>query len=310
MHDQVTAESILDTIGNTPLILLRKISGDGPQILGKLEAGNPTGSVKDRIGLSMIRAAESSGELRGGMTIVEPTSGNTGIALAMAAAALGYRLILTMPASMSVERRSVMASYGATIELTPAADDMPGAIKRAEEIKAADPDSVYMPQQFSNPANPKAHRDATGPEILAATGGRIDAFVVGVGTGGTISGAGQVLKAEIPELRIVAVEPARSPVLSGGEPGLHGIQGIGAGFVPEVMDLDLVDEIVTVDDEEAFSTMRRLAREEGILVGPSAGANVAAARRYGIENPDMSRLVTLLCDTGFRYFSVDGFAPA
>lgn len=310
MYKAVTAESILDTIGNTPLIPLKKISGDGPEILGKLEAVNPTGSIKDRIGLSMIRAAESSGELQAGMTIVEPTSGNTGIALAMAAAALGYRLILTMPTSMSVERRSVMASYGAGIELTPAADDMPGAIKRAEEIKATDPDSVYMPQQFSNPANPQAHRDATGPEILAATGGRMDAFVVGVGTGGTISGAGQVLKAEIPALRIVAVEPARSPVLSGGEPGLHGIQGIGAGFVPEVMDLDLVDEILAVDDDEAFSTMRRLAREEGILVGPSAGANVAAALRYGTENPELNRFVTLLCDTGFRYFSVDGFGGA
>ena len=310
MPEAVTANSILDTIGGTPLIQLKKISGDGPEILGKLEAVNPTGSVKDRIGLSMIRAAESAGDLRKGMTIVEPTSGNTGIALAMAAAALGYRLILTMPTSMSVERRSVMASYGAEIELTPAADDMPGAIKRAEEIKVADPESVYMPQQFSNPANPQAHRDATGPEILAATGGKLDAFVVGVGTGGTITGAGQVLKAGIPELRIVAVEPARSPVLAGGKPGLHGIQGIGAGFVPEVMDFDLVDEIIAVEDEEAFSTMRRLAREEGILVGPSAGANVAAALRYGAENPDLSRIVTLLCDTGFRYFSVEGFGGA
>ncbi len=307
---EATANSILDTIGGTPLIQLKKISGDGPEILGKLEAVNPTGSVKDRIGLSMIRAAESAGYLRKGMTIVEPTSGNTGIALAMAAAALGYRLILTMPTSMSVERRSVMASYGAEIELTPAADDMQGAIKRAEEIKAATPESVYMPQQFSNPANPQAHRDATGPEILAATGGKLDAFVVGVGTGGTITGAGQVLKAGIPELRIVAVEPSRSPVLAGGKPGLHGIQGIGAGFVPEVMDFDLVDEIISVEDEEAFSTMRRLAREEGILVGPSAGANVAAALRYGAENPDLSRIVTLLCDTGFRYFSVEGFGGA
>ena len=303
----VTVNSILDTIGGTPLVQLKTISGDGPEILGKLEAGNPTGSVKDRIGLSMIRAAESAGALQTGMTIVEPTSGNTGIALAMAAAALGYRLILTMPTSMSVERRSVMASYGAEIELTPAVDDMPGAIKRAEEIKAEDPESVYMPQQFSNPANPQAHRDATGPEILAATGGVMDAFVVGVGTGGTISGAGQVLKTEIPDLRIVAVEPARSPVLAGGKPGLHGIQGIGAGFVPEVMDLDLVDEIIAVEDEEAFGTMRRLAREEGILVGPSAGANVAAALRFGTQNPDMNRVVTLLCDTGFRYFSVEGF---
>ncbi len=200
-----------------------------------------------------------------------------------------------------------MASYGAEIELTLAVDDMPGAVKRAEEIKAEDPESVYMPQQFSNPANPQAHRDATGPEILAATGGVLDAFVAGVGTGGTISGAGQVLKTEIPDLRIVAVEPARSPVLAGGKPGLHGIQGIGAGFVPEVMDLDLVDEIIAVEDEEAFGTMRRLAREEGILVGPSAGANVAAALRYGTQNPDLNRVVTLLCDTGFRYFSVEGF---
>ena len=310
MPDAVTVNSILETIGGTPLIQLPKISGHGPEILGKLEAVNPTGSVKDRIGLGMIRAAESSGVLREGMTIVEPTSGNTGIALAMAAAALGYRLILTMPTSMSVERRSVMASYGAEIELTPAVDDMPGAIRRAEEIKAEDPQSVYMPQQFSNPANPQAHRETTGPEILAATGGKLDAFVVGVGTGGTISGAGRALKDEIPALRIVAVEPARSPVLGGGKPGLHGIQGIGAGFVPEVMDLDLVDEIIAVDDEEAFATMRRLAREEGVLVGPSAGANVAAALRYGTENADLSRIVTLLCDTGFRYFSVEGFGGA
>ena len=303
----MTIDSILETIGNTPLVQLSKLSRDGPEILGKLEAGNPTGSVKDRIGLGMIRAAEASGELRQGMTIVEPTSGNTGIALAMAAAALGYRLILTMPTSMSVERRSVMASYGAELELTPAEQDMPGAIRRAEEIKADRSDEFFMPQQFNNLANPKAHRDATGPEILLATGGRLDALVVGVGTGGTITGAGEALRAELPDLRIVAVEPVLSPVLSGGAPGLHGIQGIGAGFVPKVINMDLVDEIIAINDGEAFSTMRRLAREEGILVGPSAGANVAAAIRYGSENPRLQRIVTVLCDTGFRYFSVEGF---
>ena len=302
------AENILDTIGDTPLIELRRIAAAGGcQILGKLEARNPAGSIKDRIGINMIRSAEDEGRLRRGMTLVEPTSGNTGIALAMAAAALGYRLILTMPESMSVERRLVMASYGAELELTPGQDDMPGAIRRAEEIVAADPALYFMPQQFCNRANPAAHRKTTAREILAATGGDLHAFVAGVGTGGTITGVGSVLKEAIPGIRIVAVEPARSAVLQGGPPGLHGIQGIGAGFVPEVLDRSVIDEVISVDDEEAFLFARRLAREEGLLLGPSSGANVAASLQVAAQLGAGKRLLTIFCDTGFRYFSVEGF---
>jgi len=244
------------------------------------------------------------------MTIVEPTSGNTGIALAMAAAALGYRLVLTMPESMSLERRQVMASYGAQIVLTPGAEDMPGAIAKAEELKAADPHGVFIPQQFANPANPAAHRETTALEILEATEGKLDAFVAGVGTGGTITGVGSVLKKEVPNVRLVAVEPQRSPVLSGGRAALHGIQGIGAGFVPDILDRDLIDEIVQIADEEAFHYARRLAREEGLLLGPSSGANVAASLQVAAALGPDARLVTVLCDTGFRYFSVDGFVGA
>ena len=240
------------------------------------------------------------------MTIVEPTSGNTGIALALAAAVLGYRLVLTMPESMSLERRQVMASYGAEIVLTPAAEDMAGAIGKAEELKAADPEGVFIPQQFANPANPEAHRRTTAEEILAATGGELDAFVAGVGTGGTITGVGEVLKQAVPDVRIVAVEPKRSPVLSGGTADLHGIQGIGAGFVPEVLDRALIDQIVQIDDDEAFHYTRRLAREEGLLLGPSSGANVAASLQVASTLDSTARLVTMLCDTGFRYFSVEG----
>ncbi len=299
-------DSILDTVGDTPLIELRRLAPEGgSQLFGKLESRNPAGSIKDRIGVAMIRDAQDRGELQPGMTIVEPTSGNTGIALAMAAAALGYQLVLTMPESMSLERRQVMASYGARIVLTPAQDDMTGAIRKAGELKANDPAGVFMPQQFANPANPEAHRRTTAREILEATGGRLDVFVAGVGTGGTITGVGQVLKAEVPGIRIVAVEPARSPVLSGGKPGLHGIQGIGAGFVPAVLGGALIDEVVTVEDEEAFHFTRRLAREEGLLVGPSSGANVVAALRVAQQLGPGKRLVTMLCDTGFRYFSVE-----
>lgn len=305
------AENILDTIGDTPLIELRRIAADGGcQILGKLEARNPTGSVKDRIGINMIRAAEEEGRLRRGMTIVEPTSGNTGIALAMAAAALGYRLILTMPESMSVERRLVMASYGAELELTRAEGDMPGAIRRAEEIVASDPALHFMPQQFHNRANPEAHRKTTAQEILDATGGDLHAFVAGVGTGGTITGVGSVLKKEIPGIHIVAVEPARSAVLQGGPAGLHGIQGIGAGFVPDVLDRSVVDEVIAVDDDEAFLFARRLAREEGLLLGPSSGANIAASLQVAAKLGAGKRLLTIFCDTGFRYFSVEGFVDA
>ena len=287
--------------------LARILPENGSEILGKLEALNPGGSVKDRIGLSMVRAAEEAGVLKKGMAIVEPTSGNTGIALAMAASALGYDLILTMPDSMSWERVSVMAAYGAHILLTPGAEDMAGAICKAEELVAANPERIFMPQQFRNAANPQIHRETTAREILEGTGGQLDAFVAGVGTGGTISGVGEVLKREVPGVRVIAVEPERSPVLSGGEPGLHGIQGIGAGFVPPILRRDVIDEIVRVTDETAFAYTRRLAKEEGLLVGPSSGANVAATLRVAATLGPGKRLVTIFCDTGFRYFSVEGF---
>jgi cysteine synthase A len=225
----------------------------------------------------------------------------------MAAAALGYRLVLTMPENMSVERRLVMASYGAELELTPALDDMGGAIARAEEIVAADPSRYFMPQQFHNQSNPEAHRQTTAREILEATEGKLDAFVAGVGTGGTITGVGSVLKEAIPDLHVAAVEPAGSSVLSGGQPGLHGIQGIGAGFVPDVLERSLIDQVIAIEDDEAFYYARRLAREEGLLLGPSSGANVAASLRIAKEMRPTQRLVTLFCDTGFRYFSVEGF---
>jgi cysteine synthase A len=303
-----TVDGIIEAVGDTPVVRLnRVVPENGVQLYGKLEARNPTGSVKDRIGASLIQAAEADGRLTKGMTIVEPTSGNTGIALAMAAAALGYELVLTMPESMSLERRQVMASFGARIVLTPGEQDMPGAIRKANELKAANPNSVYVPQQFANAANPQAHRESTAREILAAFDGKLDAFIAGVGTGGTITGVGSVLKEAIPEVRVIAVEPKRSSVLSGGESGLHGIQGIGAGFVPEVLDREYVDEVVQIEDEQAFHYARRLAREEGLLLGPSSGANVAAslhvARSFGSD----ARLLTVFCDTGFRYFSVDGF---
>jgi cysteine synthase A len=305
-------ESILETVGRTPMVALRNLpAAESARVLGKLEALNPAGSVKDRIGVSMIRAAEADGRLRPGMTIVEPTSGNTGIALAMVAASLGYELILTMPSHMSRERISVMAAYGARIELTPAEADMGGAIARAEAIVAADPERCFMPQQFRNPANPAVHRAATAREILDATAGRIDAFVAGVGTGGTITGVGGTLRAVLgAAVQIVAVEPARSPVLSGGDAGRHSIQGLGAGFVPEILDVTLIDRVLTVADDDAFACTRRLAREEGLLLGPSSGANVHAALEVARQIGTGGTVVTILCDTGFRYFSVDGFIDA
>ena len=306
-----TVDNILQTVGDTPLVRLnRVVPENGSELYGKLEACNPAGSIKDRIGASMIRAAEADGRLSKGMTIVEPTSGNTGISLAMAAAALGYCLVLTMPDSMSLERRQVMASYGAQIVLTPGELDMPGAIRKAEEIKAADPERVFLPQQFANTANPEAHRQSTAREILEAVEGKLDAFIAGVGTGGTITGVGSVLKQALPDILLIAVEPKRSPVISGGEAGLHGIQGIGAGFVPEVFDRELIDEVVQVEDEQAFHYARRLAREEGLLLGPSSGANVAASIQVAATLVPGARLLTVFCDTGFRYFSVDGFVGA
>ena len=259
------ADSILDLIGHTPLVQLRRAHGKGgAQILGKLESRNPGGSVKDRIALAMIEAAEQEGQLEPGDTLVEPTSGNTGIGLALVAAVKGYRLVLTMPEDMSLERRKLLRRLGAEFVLTPALEGMTGAVFAAEQLVREQ--GYFMPQQFENPANPEVHARTTGPEIMAATGGQVDAFVVGVGTGGTITGVGKVLRAANPQVLLVAVEPERSPVLAGGRPRPHAIQGIGASFVPGVLDRTLLDEIIPVSDDDAIAMMERLAREEGLLV--------------------------------------------
>jgi cysteine synthase len=301
----VIADSVLDLIGQTPLVRLRRVPRPGSAtILAKLESRNPGGSVKDRIALSMIEDAERRGVLRTGATLVEPTSGNTGIGLALVAAVKGYRLILTMPEDMSLERRRLLERLGAEIQLTPAIEGMTGAVFAAEELCRAHADYV-MPQQFQNPANPDAHRRTTAVEILEATDGRLDAFVAGVGTGGTVTGVGEVLKAKRPEVRVVAVEPARSPVLSGGRFHVHGIQGIGASFVPGIFNRAVVDEIVQVRDEDAMAVSLRLAREEGLLVGISAGANVWAALGLAERLGPEATVVTVLCDTGERYLSVN-----
>jgi len=299
----VAAESVLDLVGHTPLVRLRRIPPPGSaRIFGKLESLNPSGSVKDRIALSMVEAAEREGRLQPGDTIVEPTSGNTGIGLAMVAAVKGYRCVITMPEDYSLERRKLLTRFGAQLVLTPAMEGMTGAVYAAEEL-ARENSGYFMPQQFLNPANPEAHKATTGPEILRATGGRVDAFVAGVGTGGTITGVSEVLKAADAACLVVAVEPARSRVLAGKRAGLHGIQGIGAGFIPGVLKREAYDELFAVSDEDAMEMMARLAREEGLLVGISSGANVAAAlsiaRRLG---PDKT-VVTMLCDTGERYLS-------
>lgn len=301
-------DDILDLIGRTPTVKLNRVSPEGgASIYGKLELLNPAKTVKDRIAAAMILTAEREGRLKPGMTIVEPTSGNTGIGLAMVAAAKGYRLILTMPDTMSQERRDLLKSYGAELILTPGPLDMQGAVDRAREICEATPDATFMPQQFDNPANPRTHRETTGPEILDAFGGRIDAFVSGVGTGGTVTGVGEAIRAAGCDARIVAVEPAKSNVLSGGKQGLHDIQGIGAGFVPSVLNREIYDEIICVEDEDAIATARRLSREEGILAGISAGANVYAAIRVAEKLPEDAVVVTVICDSGERYFSVPGF---
>lgn len=301
------AESILQWIGNTPVVRLRRVPAPGSAtVWAKLEGFNPGGSVKDRIALSMVEAAEQAGRLRPGGTIVEPTSGNTGIGLAMVAAARGYRLILTMPDTMSVERRVLLRAYGAEIVLTPGAEGMSGAVARAEALVRENPD-YFMPQQFKNPANPQVHRETTAQEILRQVPGKVDAFVAGVGTGGTITGVGEVLKARWPDVRIVAVEPADSPVLSGGKPGPHKIQGIGAGFVPDVLRVDLLDEVIPVTYEAARETARRLAREEGILVGISSGAAAWAALRVAARLGEGKTVVVILPDTGERYLSTELF---
>ncbi len=302
------AASILDTIGNTPHIRLGKLFPDA-EVWVKSERGNPGGSIKDRIGLAMIEAAEKSGELKPGGTIIEPTSGNTGIGLAMVAAVKGYRLVLVMPESMSLERRRLMLAYGATFDLTPREKGMKGAIERALELVSTTPGS-WMPQQFENPANIDVHVRTTGPEILADFADTpIDAIITGVGTGGHITGAAQFLKAHWPNLKVFAVEPTLSPVISGGAPGPHAIQGIGAGFVPANLHTDLLDGVIQVDPADAKAWAKRSAAEEGMLVGISSGATLAAIAQKLPELPTGSRILGFNYDTGERYLSVPDFLP-
>jgi len=298
------------TIGATPLVRLKKMTaGLAAEILVKLEFFNPLGSVKDRIAASMIEAAEKEGKIGPDTLIVEPTSGNTGIALAFICAAKGYRLCLTMPETMSMERRKLLAHLGAELVITEGQYGIKGAVQTAREILAANQNS-YMPDQFSNPANPKIHRETTAEEIWNDTEGAVDIFVAGVGTGGTITGVAQLLKERKPEFKAVAVEPADSAVLSGGEPGPHKLQGLGAGFVPEVMDRSVIDEVVTVEADESFETARRLAREEGLLCGISSGSAVAAAMRFAKRDEAKGKtIVTVLPSTGERYISTDLFLP-
>ncbi len=296
------------TVGGTPLVRVNRLAaGLKATILAKLEYQNVLGSVKDRIGVAMVQAAEREGKLAPGGLIVEPTSGNTGIALAFVAAARGYRLILTMPESMSLERRRLLKHLGAEVVLTPAAEGMKGAVARAEEIAAENP-GAYLPNQFANPANPQVHRQTTALEIWRDTQGRVDVLVCGVGTGGTITGCGEVLKALKPGLRTVAVEPADSPVLSGGQPGPHKIQGIGAGFIPPILNLKVIDEVITVSNEDAFDTARRLAREEGLLCGISSGAAMWAALQVAARPQSQGQtIVVVLPSSGERYQSTELF---
>jgi cysteine synthase A len=298
------ADDITQLTGKTPLVRLRRVTeGAVADVVAKLESFNPAGSVKDRLGVALIDAAEKAGLIKPDTIILEPTSGNTGIALAMVAAARGYRCVLTMPETMSIERRMLLRAYGAELVLTPGAEGMPGAIAKAEELAKTD-QRYFVPQQFENPANPAIHRATTAEEVWADTDGKVDIFVAGVGTGGTITGVGEVLKERKPSVQIVAVEPAASPVLSGGQKGPHPIQGIGAGFVPPVLDTDVVDEIVTVANEDALELAKRLAREEGLLVGISSGAAVWAAREIARRPENAGKLiVVVLPDFGERYLS-------
>ncbi len=302
------AKDMTDLIGNTPLVQLNTVSkGCKARVVGKCEFFNPASNVKDRIGVSMVLTAEREGKIKPGMTLVEPTSGNTGIALAWVAAARGYKLILTMPESMSIERRKILQFFGAQLELTPAEQGMTGAINKAGEIVEST-DDAYMPQQFQNPANPEIHRKTTAEEVWADTDGEIDIFVAGVGTGGTITGVGEVLKERKPSVRIVAVEPTDSPILSGGKPGPHKIQGIGAGFVPDVLDTDVVDQVMQVGNAEAFEMARRLGGEEGIFCGISAGAAAVAAIKIARKEENTGKLlVAVLPDTAERYISTSLF---
>ncbi|MBX3420919.1 MAG: cysteine synthase A [Pirellulaceae bacterium] len=301
--------NIVNTVGHTPLVRLRRLAPpDGGVVFVKCEFFNPMSSVKDRIGRAMIESAEKSGLLKVDTHIIEPTSGNTGIALAFIAASKGYRLTLTMPESMSVERRALLKAFGANLVLTPAAEGMRGAISKAEEILANDPNG-WMPQQFDNPANPQTHQETTGPEIWHDTQGQIDAIVTGVGTGGTITGVARYIRAHNPNFKVIAVEPAASPVLSGGKPGRHKIQGIGAGFIPQNLDQSLIDDVITVEDDIAFDWGQRLAREEGIMAGISSGANAWAAVQVAMR-PEFKgkKIVTMMCSLGERYLSTPLFS--
>ena len=305
------ADDITQLIGNTPLVRLNRVTdGVAADVVAKLESFNPAASVKDRLGVALIDAAEEAGLLGPDTIILEPTSGNTGIALAMVAAARGYKLTLTMPETMSVERRKLLLAYGAELILTPGSEGMPGAIAKAEELAKTD-QRYFVPQQFENPANPAIHRKTTAEEVWRDTDGKIDIFVAGVGTGGTITGVAQVLKERKPSVQVVAVEPAASPVLSGGKKGPHPIQGIGAGFVPAVLDLDLVDEIVTVGNDDAITLSRRLAREEGLLVGISSGAATVAALQVARRPENAGKLIVVVFPSfGERYLSTPLFADA
>lgn len=301
------ADNITQLIGKTPLVRLNSFSEDGAEVVAKVESFNPLGSAKDRVGFAMIEDAEKKGLLKKGATVIEPTSGNTGVGLAFTCAVKGYKLILTMPESMSAERRALLAALGAELVLTPASEGMSGAIRRADEL-AAETEGSFIPGQFVNPANPEIHEKTTGPEIIADTDGKVDIFVSAVGTGGTLTGVGRALKKHNSNIKIVAVEPYDSPVLSGGKAGPHKLQGIGAGFVPEILDTALIDEIITVKTEEAYEAARKSASKEGVLVGISSGAALHAASLLA-KRPENKgkRIVVLLPDTGERYLSTDLF---
>jgi len=302
------AEQVADLVGNTPLLKIRSLSSEtGATIIGKLEQFNPLSSVKDRIAVAMIDAAEKSGQLKPGGVIIEPTSGNTGIGLAFIAAARGYRLILTMPDTMSIERRKLLKAFGAELVLTPGSSGMSGSIEKAEEIQREIPGS-FIPQQFTNPENPAIHRRTTAEEIWRDTDGQVDIFVAGIGTGGTITGCGQVLKSRKPSLKVIAVEPEESAVLSGQKPGTHKIQGIGAGFIPWVLDTDIYDEVIRINSPDAADMTRRLAKTEGLLVGISSGAAALAACRVAQRSENRGKtIVVILPDTGERYLSAGVF---
>ncbi len=298
-------EDMTAVVGYTPLVKINKLGSGKATILAKLESKNPCGSVKDRIALSMIRDAEKQGFIKKETVIIEPTSGNTGIGLAFICAAKGYRLVLTMPESMSIERRKLLKMFGAEIVLTPAERGMPGAVEKAEQLVNENP-NAFMPQQFNNPANPQIHRETTAKEIWVDSDGKVDVLVAGVGTGGTLTGCGEVLKQKNKDFKVIAVEPEDSPVLSGGQPGPHKIQGIGAGFVPQVLNTDIIDEIIKVSNADAMETARQLAEKEGILAGISAGANVWAAVKVSHRDEfEGKTIVTIICDTGERYISTE-----